>query len=296
MLKIIATHNDRIDKYINETTDISRQEVKDLIEQQQILVNGKVVRKASFTVLENAEIEILQQPTRQDMGHIEPQEIPLDIIFENDDYIVINKPSGLVVHPAPGNMKGTLVNGLLYHFQNNLSDLNGSTRPGIVHRIDKDTSGLLIVAKNNKAHQHFAKLLKDHKIQRRYRAILEGHLENEIIHLDLPIGRDKTNRQKMAVTNINSKPAKTHIFLEKNFNHHNQKLSLVRCELETGRTHQIRVHSSYMNHPVYGDPLYGKKQDDFGQYLHAYELEFIDPKGNRQVFQAPLPKEFNISN
>ncbi|MBN3535009.1 RluA family pseudouridine synthase [Mycoplasma procyoni] len=297
MKKIVleVEYKERIDKYISDNTEISRNDAKDIILNKGVVVNETiVVNKPNFVVSEGQTILIRDIPVKE--MNIEPENIPLDIVYEDDDLVVVNKQSGIVVHPAPGNLSGTLVNGLLYHFKNNLSDLNGDMRPGILHRIDKDTSGLLIVAKNNKAHQFLAQELKDHKIKRKYKAIVEGIVTNEITHINLPIGRDPMHRQKMCVIKQNSKEAITHVYLEKLFNYENKNYSLVRCELETGRTHQIRVHMAYIKNPVFGDPLYGKKVDEFNQRLHAYEIEFMHPNGTMMKFNAPLPKEFEISN
>ncbi|UVD81860.1 RluA family pseudouridine synthase [Mycoplasma iguanae] len=293
-MKITAKYSERIDKYISDNSEISRNDIKDLILNHEVFVNGISVRKPKFMLTENDEIEIINIPTK--VMDINPEKIPLKIVFEDDDIIIVDKPSGMVVHPAPGNMSGTLVNALLYHFNNNLSDENGYLRPGIVHRIDKNTSGLLIVAKNNKIHKYLTEKLKNHEIKRKYKAIVENFLENDIINLDLPIGRDPQNRQKMAVIKQNSKEARTKVFLEKLFEYENKKYSLIRCELETGRTHQIRVHLSYIKHPVYGDPLYGNTVDDFGQRLHAYELSLTMPDGKELKFTSDLPKEFDIAN
>lgn len=293
-MKLKVNYSSRIDKYVSDNSDITRNDIKDLILDHKVEVNSISVRKPNFTVKEGDEITILELPIKE--MSIVAENIALDIVYEDDNLIVINKPSGMVVHPAPGNMTGTLVNALLYHFNNNLSDSNGYLRPGIVHRIDKDTSGLLIVAKNNKTHNYLAEQLKEHKIKRKYKAIVEGFMENEITHIDLPIGRDPQHRQKMAVIKQNSKQAKTHVFLEKLFKLENKNMSLVSCELETGRTHQIRVHLSYIKHPIFGDSLYGKKVDDFNQRLHAYEIEFMSPEGKTLKFNSSTPKEFDISD
>ncbi|WGI36898.1 RluA family pseudouridine synthase [Mesomycoplasma lagogenitalium] len=294
-LVIEVKYKERIDKYISDNSDISRNDAKDLILNKNVIINDSIiVNKPKFIVSENQVISIKEIPFK--VTDIIPEKIDLKIVYEDSDLIVIDKPSGMVVHPAPGNLKGTLVNGLLYHFQKNLSDVNGQMRPGILHRIDKDTSGLLIVAKNNKAHTFLAQQLKDHLIKRKYKAIVEGFVQNEITHIDLPIGRDPMNRQKMSVIKQNSKNAITHVYLEKHFNYNDKPYSLIRCELETGRTHQIRVHMAYIKHPVFGDPLYDKKVDEFNQRLHAYEIEFTHPNGQNLKFTTELPKEFEISN
>ncbi|MGZ9432248.1 RluA family pseudouridine synthase [Mycoplasma sp. 613B] len=294
-LVLEVKYKERIDKYISDNSDISRNDAKELILGKNVYINDEIlVLKPNFIVFENQKIYIKEIPVKE--INVEPEKMDLNIIYEDDDLIVINKPTGMVVHPAPGNLKGTLVNGLLYYFNNNLSNINGQMRPGILHRIDKDTSGLLIVAKNNKSHSFLAEQLKNHLIKRKYKAIVEGFISNEIMHINLPIGRDPMHRQKMAVIKQNSKEAITHVFLEKLFTYNQKNFSLIRCELETGRTHQIRVHMAYIKNPVYGDPLYGKKVDEFNQRLHAYEIEFTHPNGKKMIFNAPLPKEFEISN
>lgn len=289
-LKLTVSYKERIDKYVGDNSDISRSDIKKLIEANAVFVDGIQVRKPNFTVRENNEILVTEVIQRE--INAEPENIDIDVVYEDNDIIVINKQSGMVVHPAPGHPKGTLVNALLYRFKD-LSDINGSIRPGIVHRIDKDTSGLLVVAKNNDAHQFLAEELKEHKIKRTYYALVQGRMENEIYHIKLPIGRDPKHRQRMTVTKFNSKEAITHVFTEEVY----EKTSLVRCELETGRTHQIRVHMQYIKHPVVGDPLYGKSIDKFGQRLHAAKLELIHPTTKEiMTFEAPLPKEFDLEN
>ena len=219
------------------------------------------------------------------------ENIPLDIVYEDDDLIVVNKPSGLVVHPAPGHTHGTLVNGLLYHC-NQLSNMNGDIRAGIVHRIDKDTSGLLVVCKNNYAHRILAEQLKEKTTTRTYIAIVTGNISHNLGRIEAPIGRDPSNRQKMAVVQ-NGKPAVTHFKVLDRY----RDFTLLELKLETGRTHQIRVHMAYINHPVVGDPLYGVKKQttEFGQYLHAKTLGFIHPRTNEYMeFEVDLPEEFKI--
>ncbi|NQZ65985.1 MAG: RluA family pseudouridine synthase [Mycoplasmatales bacterium] len=286
--KLIKVKNkERIDKYVAANSDFSRSDIKKLIESHAVFVDGISVRKANFTVYEGNEI-LVTDIIEKEINAI-PENIPVDVVYEDEDILVINKPSGMVVHPAPGHHSGTLVNALLYRFKK-LSNINGTTRPGIVHRIDKDTSGLLVVAKNNQSHIFLSNELKDHKINREYLAWVEGRVPNKITHINLPIGRDNKNRQKMAVTKINSKNAVTHVFVKKVL----EKRTLVKCNLETGRTHQIRVHMAYLKHPLIGDPIYGKKIDDFGQRLHAYKLEFTHPKTKKKLeFKVDPPKKFN---
>lgn len=285
-IKLIVAYSERIDKYISDNTDMARNEVKSTIIDYSVLVDGIEVRKPKFIVKENQEIIITKKINNSEYD-IKPEKIDLDIVFEDDDIVVINKPSGMVVHPAPGNMNKTLVNALLYHFKD-LSDLNGSIRPGIVHRIDKDTSGLLIVAKNNKAHRYFADEIKKHNVNREYIALVDGIINHKTMHINLPIGRSANDRQKMIVTKTNSKEAVTHVHLLETY----KKNSLVHCVLETGRTHQIRVHLNYIKNPVTGDPVYGKKIDDFNQRLHAFKLSFKHINGKELTFEVKEPKEF----
>ena len=278
----------RIDKYLGENTEYTRSKIQKMIENKNILVNGKEV-KASYILKENDNLEITEYI---DETNILPENIPLDIYYEDDDLIVVNKPSGMVVHPAPGNYTGTLVNALLYHTQN-LSTVNTSVRPGIVHRIDADTSGLLLVAKNDKAHNILAEQIQKKETLREYIALVEGTITEDTATIDAPIGRDISNRKKMCVTSSNSKDAVTHIRVLERYN----KATLIRCKLETGRTHQIRVHLNYINHPVVNDPVYGYKKlidEKFGQMLHAEKLGFVHPSTKEYMeFIAPLPDKFN---
>ena len=288
MLKIKATYSDRIDKYIANNVDkISRNDIQKLIQDGAIFVNGIKINKNKYILNVDDEIEIIKLIDKQ--TKLIEENIKLDIVFENEDYLVINKPSGMVVHPAPGHKNQTLANGLFYHFKNNLSNVNGLLRLGIVHRIDKDTSGLLLVAKNNATHNYFSSLLKKHEIKRTYYAICDGKVENKIININLPIGRDPKNRLKFAVSTINSKDAFTTIEPIKYLMVNNEEKTLVKCLLKTGRTHQIRVHLAYIKHPIYGDPIYNKKVDDFNQRLCAKELDFIDNKGNIKHFEIDFP-------
>ena len=258
-----------------------------MIENGNILVNDVKV-KDSYKVKENdyITIEALEETT-----DILPENIPLDIYYEDDDLIVVNKPSGMVVHPAPGNYTGTLVNALIYH-TNNLSKVNTNIRPGIVHRIDADTSGLLLVAKNDKAHNILAEAIQKKEVVREYIALVEGIIMEDTATIDAPIGRDKKDRKKMTVTSENSKDAVTHIRVLERY----KDSTLIRCKLETGRTHQIRVHLSYIGHPVVNDPVYGHKKliaKDFGQMLHAENLGFVHPTTKEYMeFTAEPPKRF----
>ncbi len=286
-ITVVLENEERIDKYLPTCLkDITRSELKKYFDDSLIKVNDKVV-KPSFKV-KNGDVITIEEYV-DDLSNIEPENIPLDIIYEDDDIIVINKPSGMVVHPAPGHSHGTLVNALMYHY-NTLSNINGEHRAGIVHRIDKDTSGLLIVCKTNYAHRIISDELKNKVAKRTYVAIVTGSIGHNLGKIDAPIGRDPSNRQKMAIV-AEGKHAVTHFKVLDRF----RNFTLLELELETGRTHQIRVHMAYINHPVLGDPLYGvKKQvEPFGQYLHAKKIGFIHPRTNKYMeFEVPLPKEF----
>ena len=287
MIVEINDSGKRIDKYLNENTEYTRSKIQKMIENGNILVNDIKV-KDSYKVKENdyITIEALEETT-----DILPENIPLDIYYEDDDLIVVNKPSGMVVHPAPGNYTGTLVNALIYH-TNNLSKVNTNIRPGIVHRIDADTSGLLLVAKNDKSHDILAEAIQKKEVVREYIALVEGIIMEDTATIDAPIGRDKKDRKKMTVTSENSKDAVTHIRVLERY----KDSTLIRCKLETGRTHQIRVHLSYIGHPVVNDPVYGHKKlidKDFGQMLHAEKLGFVHPTTKEYMeFTAEPPKRF----
>lgn len=280
--------NERIDKYLSSKLDdsFSRAKIQKLIDEELILVNDKVI-KNSYKV-SNGDV-ILITDKEEDMS-VKPEKMDIDIVYEDDDVMVINKKSGVVVHPAPGNYSGTLVNGLMY-LSKDLSHVNGEFRPGIVHRIDKDTSGLLIVAKNDKAHRILAEELKEKKIKRKYIALVSGVINHDIGEIDAPIGRDSSDRKKMCVTSTNSKDAITHFRVLERY----KNASLIECELETGRTHQIRVHMKYINHPVINDPVYGKNNHGkFGQLLHAKEITFTHPTTKEvMTFSCEVPEEFN---
>lgn len=277
----------RLDKYLTTNTEYTRSKVQKMIDNNKILVNGKSV-KASYILKEGDTIDIEEYEEEVD---VVPENIPLDIYYEDDDLIVVNKPSGMVVHPAPGNYSGTLVNALMYH-TNNLSTVNTSIRPGIVHRIDADTSGLLLVAKNDKAHNFLAEQIAKKEVVREYIALVDGVIKEDSATIDAPIGRDTNDRKKMAVTAINSKDAITHIKVLERY----KSATLIRCKLETGRTHQIRVHLNYIGHPVVNDPVYGTKKlidKDFCQMLHAEKIGFIHPTTKKYMeFTSPLPEEF----
>ena len=277
----------RIDKYLLNCTDFSRSKLQKMIESGNILVNGNTV-KTSYLV-HDGDLITIEDVT--DEVNIVPEDIPLDIVYEDDYLLVVNKPSGMVVHPAVGNYSGTLVNALMYHC-NKLSSVNGSVRPGIVHRIDADTSGLLLVAKNDNVHNDLAKQISDKSVVRKYVSLVHGVINEDTATIDAPIGRDSKDRKKMCVTADNSKDAVTHIRVLERY----KDATLIECVLETGRTHQIRVHMNYINHPVVNDPVYGyKKLDDkdFGQMLHAKEIGFVHPVTHEFMdFKVEPPKRF----
>ncbi len=279
----------RLDNYLTKELDESRSQVSKIIKNGEVLVNEKPV-KAGYILKKGDIIEVNHEPLDDS---IVPEKIDLDIVYEDDDVIVINKANGVVVHPAPGNYHGTLVNGLLYHTK--LSDLNGEVRPGIVHRIDAYTTGLLMIAKNNKAHEFLAKELAEKKTYRKYVALVWGNIKNDSGTIDAPIGRSLSDRKKMAVL-AGGKEAITHFKVLKRYG----EVTLIELKLETGRTHQIRVHMDYIGHPVVNDPVYGNRRliDDTGQCLHAKTLGFIHPKTLKYMeFESKLPDCFlNILN
>ena len=287
----------RTDVLLSEVLGITRSSAERLIESKNVHIDGKSVTKSlKVSVGQSFEIEIPDPEPSEAV----PEDIPLDIIYEDDDLIVINKPKGTVVHPAPGNTSGTLVNALLYHCGSTLSGVGGVIRPGIVHRIDKDTSGLLVVAKNDETHLALSEQLKTHTISRVYYAISVGNFGSETGTVNAPIGRHPTDRKKMAVikSGKNAKEAITHYTVLEHFS----GFSYIKCRLETGRTHQIRVHMSYIGHPLMGDTVYGGGKTKFevcnkallsGQCLHAGELEFIHPRSRALMhFEAPFPPYF----
>ena len=282
----------RIDKFLQNYLDITRTKIASMIKDNKILVNGKSV-KSSYVVSIGDVIEVGEYTTEPVSAT--PEKMDLDIVYEDDDVIVVNKENGMVVHPGAGNINHTLVNGLVYH-SNQLSDINGSFRPGIVHRIDAYTTGLLMVAKNNKAHEVLARELEKKETKRVYTALVWGRIVEDSATIDAPIGRDIKDRKRQAVTNINSKDAVTHFKVLERY----KRATLIELQLETGRTHQIRVHMNYINHPVVNDPVYGNypKIDDTGQCLHAGVLGFHHPKTGKYLeFSAPLPECFtNILN
>lgn len=278
----------RIDKYISDyIAELTRSAVQGLIADGAVLADGKAVSKNyKLRGTESITIEI---PEPQPMN-AEPENIPLTFVYEDDDLLVVNKPKGMVVHPAHGNYTGTLVNALLYHCGGSLSGINGVIRPGIVHRIDKNTSGLLIVAKNDRSHLHLAEQIKEHSFTREYEAVASGYFKDGEGTVDAPIGRHKTDRKKMCVTAENSRNAVTHYSVLKQYGGY----AHVRLRLETGRTHQIRVHLAYIGHPVLGDDVYGKPYKGIdGQCLHARKIGFIHPTtGEYMEFTSELPDYF----
>ncbi len=281
--------NERIDLYVSGMLeDISRSSVQKLIADGNITVNDKIV-KSNYKIKQNDSIRItFPEPEALDIA---AEDIPVDIVYEDDDLAVINKHQGMVVHPAPGHYSGTLVNGLMYHLKN-LSSINGIMRPGIVHRLDMNTSGLMLVAKNDKSHNFLAKCLKDHSINRIYYALVEGNIRDDSGVIDAPLGRSEKDRKKRTVTYKNSKNAVTNFWVIERYG----KFTLIKLKLETGRTHQIRVHMKYIGHPVVGDDVYGSKTNKFGikgQLLHSKSVGFVHPStGEYMEFESDLPEYF----
>lgn len=283
MIVVEENNKTRIDSYLSKKLDISRSKVQKLIEQKKVLVNGKETQP-NYKVKENDKIDV--EDNLDFEIKVEKENIPIDIVYEDKYLLIINKESGMVTHPAPGHYTGTLVNALLYKY-----NLEGDTnRPGIVHRLDKDTSGLMVVAKDSKTLELLSDMMKHKKVKRHYLALVEGIINHETGTIDAPIGRDVHDRQKMAVTDQNSKEAITHFKVLKRY----KDKTLIECILDTGRTHQIRVHMKYIKHPVVNDPLYNKKKsDDFGQMLHSKSIEFTHPiTGEHIYFEKEPPKEF----
>ncbi len=280
----------RIDRCLSEKCpQLSRSYIQKLLKDGQICVNGRPV-KANYKVQERDQI-LLSLPELKDPD-ILPEEIPLDILYEDEDVLVVNKPKDMVVHPSAGHTEGTLVNAILSHCKGNLSGINGVMRPGIVHRIDKDTTGALLICKNDEAHRDLAEQLKEHTIRRRYRAIVAGNLKEDKGTVDAPIGRHPVDRKKMAINHKNGKEAVTHYRVLERFGN----ATYIECRLETGRTHQIRVHMSSLGHPLLGDETYGPSKNPYhlqGQALHAMILGFVHPRtGAYMEFTAPLPEYF----
>lgn len=287
---VLKEDENRIDKFLDlKKSDISRSFLQKTIKSEGVTVNGVIV-KSNYKVKENDCVELIIPDSIE--PDILPENIPLDILFEDRDILIVNKPKGMVVHPAAGHYDGTLVNALMYHCKDSLSGINGVTRPGIVHRIDMDTTGSLVVCKNDSSHQHLSDLLKNHDITRKYHAIVHGVVKEDQGIIDAPIGRHPIDRKKMAINHKNGKNAITHYKVLKRF----QSYTYIECELETGRTHQIRVHMASINHPLLGDSIYTSMKSKFnlqGQTLHAKTLGFIHPRTNEYLeVDAPLPEYF----
>ncbi len=282
--------DERIDKFLSaQLPEQSRSYLQKIIKEGSVLVNGSPV-KASYRMDDQDEVTIdlpeLKEP------EIEAENIPLDILYEDDDLLMVNKPKGMVVHPSAGHTTGTLVNAVMYHCKEDLSGINGVMRPGIVHRIDKDTTGVLVICKNDKAHNFVAEQLKEHSITRKYRAIVNGVIKEDEGTVNAPIGRHPTERKKMAINEKNGKRAVTHYRVLERFANH----TYIECQLETGRTHQIRVHMASLHHPLLGDTVYGSQKNPYhleGQTLHAMVLGLIHPStGSYLEVTAPLPEYF----
>ncbi len=286
----IEEDDGRLDKWISSVlTDLSRSYIQKCIKDGQILVNGSP-QKASYRLRVDDEI-VFRIPKAVEPS-IEAEDIPLAVLYEDEEVLIVNKPKGMVVHPAPGHYSGTLVNAVLYHCKGQLSGINGVLRPGIVHRIDQDTTGSLVVCKNDLAHKAIASQLKDHSVTRSYRAIVHGVIKEDEGIVNAPVGRDEKDRRRMAVNEKNGKPAVTHYKVLQRF----REYTYIECRLETGRTHQIRVHMTSIGHPLLGDEVYGSRRTPFrleGQTLHAYVLGFLHPATQQYLeVRAPLPAYF----
>ena len=289
-LNLAGAVGERVDRTVSlQVPELSRSYVKKLIDDGLITVEGRAV-KPGYILKDNQNVEV-SIPEPETLS-VEAEDIPLGILYEDGDFLIINKPQGMVVHPAAGNHSGTLVNALMKHCGGSLSQINGIIRPGIVHRLDKDTSGLLMVAKNNEAHNNLAAQIKEHTIVKRYIAIVHSGMKNDSGTIDKPIGRHHADRKKMCVTDKNSRSAVTHYKVLERFG----RYTYVECVIETGRTHQIRVHLSSIGSPILGDKLYGVKKEKFaldGQLLHAVGLELTHPRsGEKMVFETPVPERF----
>lgn len=282
---------ERLDVFINEfISDLTRSHIQKLIKSENVRVNEKIITKSAYKICLDDRI-ILDLPPAVEL-QIEAQDIPLDVLYEDDDVLVVNKPKGMVVHPAAGHYKDTLVNAILFHCKSNLSGINGVLRPGIIHRIDKDTTGSLIVCKNDFSHTFLAEQLKEHSLGRIYKAIVIGSVKDDEGTISAPIGRHHTERKKMAVVS-DGKEAITHYKVLERF----PGYTFMQFQLETGRTHQIRVHMAHIGHPLLGDEIYGGKNSHFkteGQTLHAQTISFVHPKSKKRIMvEAPLPEYFN---
>lgn len=284
----------RLDLFLAESTDYSRSYIQKLIKTDHVVVDNAPVTKPGFLIHEGQWVSLSVPPAEE--IEIKPEPMDLNIVYEDDDVILIDKPKGMVIHPAPGHSEHTLVNGLLYHCKGNLSGINGVLRPGIVHRIDRDTTGIVIACKNDMAHRDLAEQFAGHTINRRYQAIVYNNFHEDDGTIDKPIGRDVKNRKRMAVvSNGSGRRAITHYHV---IDHLNNRYNHIECRLETGRTHQIRVHMSYIRHPLLGDTVYGPNPDSSlgnleGQTLHAGILGFIHPKTHQYMeFSSELPQYF----
>ena len=293
-LRLVATKESgdgvRVDKFLADNlSEFSRSHLQKLIKEGLVQVGEKVV-KANYKLSESDEVYI--QIPEAVLPDIKPENIPLDILYEDEDLLIVNKPKGMVVHPAAGHYSGTLVNALMYHCGDSLSGINGVMRPGIVHRIDMDTTGSLLVCKNDVAHNSIAEQLKVHSIKRVYHAIVHGNVKEDEGTVNAPIGRHPVDRKKMAINHNNGKPAITHYKVQERFGNY----TYITCQLETGRTHQIRVHMTSLGHPLVGDMVYGPQKCPFhlqGQTLHAMTLGLIQPRtGEYLEVNAPLPEYF----
>ena len=286
MIVKVENEKDRLDVFLSKKLELSRSKVQKLIKDEKVYVNNKLV-SSNYQIKENDEIEI--EEIEEEIIDIEKEQMDLDIVYEDEYLAIINKKSGMVVHPAVGNHSHTLVNGLMYHF-NKLSN-EDSIRPGIVHRLDKDTSGLMVVAKNDEIHEKLSNMIRKKEVERKYLALVWGIVKHEKATIDAPIGRDINNRQKYTVTDINSKDSITHFAVLKRF----KEATLIECKLETGRTHQIRVHLNYIKHPIVNDQIYGNRKifNDFGQMLHSKSIRFIHPITKQELhFEVEPPLEF----
>ena len=279
----------RVDIYVAKALDISRSYAGNLIKNGKVSMRDRIL-KANYRVAAGDEI-VIEKDEAEDLM-VEAENIPLDIVYEDKDIIIVNKARGMVVHPAAGNPNGTLVNALLWHCGGELSGINGVIRPGIVHRLDKDTSGLMVAAKTDTAHKSLAEQIKSHTARRTYVALVHGNIVEAKGRIDAPLGRHPKDRVKMAVNMKDGKDAITHFTVLERFGNY----TLVQCRLETGRTHQIRVHMAYIGHPVVNDPLYGYKRDAFpieGQALHSCALDLVHPITKQAMhFEAPWPDDF----